>query len=1636
MDGSSDTNVKKTSLEDLTKDELIVRCKSLLAIAQKAKQAKDATFEENNKLKEQLNKHQAFSSVEVIEKLTQQKVDLLTNLEELKSEKIQLDKKFSHCVTQLQNAESKISDLDTTNQSYKRRVDRLSEENEQLIIHLDELERQIEELKTVGLQQQQQLLALEKSNVLLTKTNDNINQQLEEQCRSEENKQLTELKNKLDVSLEELKYIKSENSKLNNIIKELEEAFKDNEERLYLKENDLLEKVQIIENLKSDIDGLRKINEGKNVLDNSISVNMEKKCIFLQTELEQSENIITSLRKDIGNKNIELEQNANLMDDMKTEVHKNKALVEKLNHDIINMSKKLADAQIMSSGVTSDLQNANEKLKGKLKLYHSKIVKFANDIKLLKQSKIDLLLVFKTYTQQVNEWKEQLHLLLNKIESQNQEHQHTILENNSYKEIIQNKNAENEKLLANLKELQMYKEYYEENEKLRDANKFLKDEINTLQQKIFISEQKITTYKQENKNLYKIQENLSKTIQDLEEKCHRLERIESDEQETLTLFASERQQFIEVMEKIQAENKFKEAELAKQYEECFSNSQKVIEENDKLKLRINDLNNETEKFRETQLTLESLKQELDRSNSHGIDNKKEISNLNYNYAVLLEEKENLERMLKLLQEQHEKSIGDHNSIKSYKKEDDKKMNRMAEECEKLNKEVSHLQDVIKKYLEEKKELQSKQETMNLENEALKVKIKEFNALNKKLGETQLQLQSELEMNKKQVVDLENLSTALNDQLKNVNKQELELAEKSGEEILNLVKKNNELQEIINGLEVKIQNLTNIASSDKESQTSNDLHNFEEITSSLKRENAELLSEMNEMNQALKERGETISKQEALCEDVMKKLQNYELQFKSNKDILNKKDELVENLKQEIAALKITNKCMNADSLDASNKKDDEIIQLKLEIQELRDRLLLSQSDMQSEIHYAESENMSTSTISKIEELNRMKDLDSSWEERYGKLRNFAIKLKGKIRELTADLQKDQAEKADLHQKQAKTIQTFQQQIDKLQDDLEVSKNDCKQYLKKLDTIALEVNKKKKELVENEEVISQLKSEIDGLNKEKLNTDNWKKQVSAKIQALKKELEANNLLKKEFENKINKLNAELESKDKALKHEIERHNQTKTVLQESNNECKKQSVLNLEMHDYERSVKELSQKIDKKQELINKLKSQLETQKTSLNTLKDQNQELDESIKSWEDKYDKNNSENEFNKKKIAELEKNISEKEHKLQDLTYMIENIRSDNEDLSTQLSKTIAEHQKVSSALKEECEFLKSKNVGLEQTLRQVQEVLKMKEEEFCEIQKEYEGYKVRAQSVLRQNQSRDVGVEEKLIEEAASLRAQVDILTTQLKDIRSVLDEAETNNNKFQVDRDHLLEKIKNLESTVENHKESYEQLNANHQQTILENAETVRGLKIHSDTLAQCYRQQISEQESRHNREIIELQSKVDRGNTPPDSAIIIPSMPREEGEGSESIDSATNNGIQPVPLDKLLSNETEYEVVSMKKQISENESKVTHLAALLADAEQDLAKYVQLNKVLKEEIRRQQRSAEREKHAENLEYLKNVVFKFITLGNGDERSRLVPVLNTILKLSPEETQKLNNVARGEKGWSNYLSIPWGSANKPQ
>jgi len=49
---------------------------------------------------------------------------------------------------------------------------------------------------------------------------------------------------------------------------------------------------------------------------------------------------------------------------------------------------------------------------------------------------------------------------------------------------------------------------------------------------------------------------------------------------------------------------------------------------------------------------------------------------------------------------------------------------------------------------------------------------------------------------------------------------------------------------------------------------------------------------------------------------------------------------------------------------------------------------------------------------------------------------------------------------------------------------------------------------------------------------------------------------------------------------------------------------------------------------------------------------------------------------------------------------------------------------------------------------------------------------------------------------------------------------------------------------------------------------------------------------------------------------------------------------------------------------------------------------------------------------------NLEYLKNVLLQFIFLKSGSEKERLLPVIDTMLQLSPEEKGKLVAIAQGK------------------
>lgn len=166
--------------------------------------------------------------------------------------------------------------------------------------------------------------------------------------------------------------------------------------------------------------------------------------------------------------------------------------------------------------------------------------------------------------------------------------------------------------------------------------------------------------------------------------------------------------------------------------------------------------------------------------------------------------------------------------------------------------------------------------------------------------------------------------------------------------------------------------------------------------------------------------------------------------------------------------------------------------------------------------------------------------------------------------------------------------------------------------------------------------------------------------------------------------------------------------------------------------------------------------------------------------------------------------------------------------------------------------------------------------------------------------------------------------------------------------------------------------------------------------------------------------------------------------REEGEGMETTDteSVSSASTYTQSLEQLLNSpETKFEPPlwhaeftkeELVQKLSSTTKSADHLNGLLRETEATNAILMEQIKLLKSEIRRLERNQEREKSAANLEYLKNVLLQFIFLKPGSERERLLPVINTMLQLSPEEKGKLAAIAQGEEenasrssGWASYL-----------
>lgn len=343
------------------------------------------------------------------------------------------------------------------------------------------------------------------------------------------------------------------------------------------------------------------------------------------------------------------------------------------------------------------------------------------------------------------------------------------------------------------------------------------------------------------------------------------------------------------------------------------------------------------------------------------------------------------------------------------------------------------------------------------------------------------------------------------------------------------------------------------------QMETELKETEEKRALNDQQNEDLLAEMRELNDALKNRGNVISKQTNELETLRAKQQEQSVRIAQLEDALREKAKSLEQLK--------------------------------------------TQYESQSDI-------MSTSTISRAEDVARMHDIEDSFEEKYNKLRGLAIKQKRKIAEQQAIIGKletsavAEAPATEATNIKIQNLKSMQAENDRLLDEIDAMKANRKEMSaasKKLtDNLAEKENELKSLRLTNEDAQAMADTNYRtkcALDETIRNGEIEKDQLRTEIKRLK-EVQVN--LEAEIGRGKGKSSASrkwrpkeyvrlhlfvfldlLQAKEAELTSRNEQVSKLKADLVKLRASMKKSNVLNLEMEAYEKSSKEMTQKLEAK-----------------------------------------------------------------------------------------------------------------------------------------------------------------------------------------------------------------------------------------------------------------------------------------------------------------------------------------------------------------------------------------------------------------------------------------------------------------------
>ncbi|XP_071798184.1 uncharacterized protein [Asterias amurensis] len=735
------------------------------------------------------------------------------------------------------------------------------------------------------------------------------------------------------------------------------------------------------------------------------------------------------------------------------------------------------------------------------------------------------------------------------------------------------------------------------------------------------------------------------------------------------------------------------------------------------------------------------------------------------------------------------------------------------------------------------------------------------------------------------------------------------------------------------------------------------------------------------------------------------------------------------------------------------------------------------------------------------------------EEKAQKLRSLAMKVKKELEQAkkqiaaqTEELNVVKSEKDELMKKtdsmnqqltgsrqHIENYQSLQLEYEKLQDFLDAEKELSQELQKKMNKMLEDFKNLSRECSQTKVAKEELARSCDHAVKEIHTLECSVAELKSHLSATEEERDTE---KEEKEKKIKELSQAV-GKIKEFELDVGKHkvnfDTTTKQLQAALKEASQSSLMDLEIADYEKTVSNLNHIIQEKDGKMMEFQTEIERlQKRNESMLKEIDA-CDAQRVQADERGNKLKALLMKSKKDLADAKKIESDQRSNEAALQGQLESLNQQAEALKVDLSFLSAENQKLNSQLHASNDAnLRTVRV-LEQKNQTLKEDLELVHQEMTQTKDEFENYKVRVHSVLKQQKTRESShvVMETEMQEKDHLEKVNKQLKTKLQEVRDELKTSSTELELLQDEHDRQLQRHSDMVQDAQNKesmwREKMNKLRMESESGNIQHHEAIRELTAQNEALTNAFKTQMHKLQDEHHRTVASLQQQLDMMENQvyriqneqqqafqqqrsqglartgmdlkegiQDAALARPTLEeREQGEGMENTDgeasaakqriSSTTSNAPMIPLSQLLSessiDSSALSVVSLagstaeeehlKAELTSTRKKLEHFNEIMSDNEATIMRLTEQAKVLKEEIRRLERNQQRENAISNMEYLKNVVMKFLVPAKPGERQHLVPVLTTMLQLSDKEREEMLAVIEEDGEVTEKETNKWGS-----